>query len=146
MSSPYLKSILLVDDDEISNLFNKIFIDRLNIDAEVDIAKNGLEALTYFNERETFTSENLLLTPCLLLLDIKMPIMDGWEFLKAYEEEVPDNLKEDVVIVMLTTSEDQADSIRAMQNPIIREYIQKPLSEEKFTNLIDKFFGKKEAV
>jgi CheY-like chemotaxis protein len=143
MNTSPLKSILLVDDDEISNLFNKIFIDRLNIEAEVDIANNGVEALKFFNERDDYTGQSLLLTPCLLLLDIKMPVMDGWEFLSAYEEKVADELKKNVVIVMLTTSEDQADAIRAMNNPNIREFIQKPLSEDKFISLITKFFGEK---
>lgn len=146
MMTPNLKSILLVDDDEISNLFNKIFIGRLELEAEVDVAIDGQEALDLLKQVDDFQNESTLLTPCLLLLDIKMPIMNGWEFLEAYKEQVSEELQKQITIVMLTTSEDQCDFIKAMQNPLISEYIQKPLSESKFTKLINKFYGKHEVI
>lgn len=131
-----LKSILLVDDDEISNLFNKIFINKLNLDVEIQEALNGREAFTILRS----DNPNPIKTPCLLLLDVKMPIMDGWEFLGQYEKEVDNETRAQIVIIMLTTSEDQADLIRAMKNPLICEFIQKPLSERKITEIIKKYF------
>ncbi len=146
MLTPNLKSILLVDDDEISNLFNKIFIGRLDIEAEVDVANNGQEALDLLKQVDGSQNENTLLTPCLLLLDIKMPIMNGWEFLEAYKEQICEVMQKQITIVMLTTSENQGDFIKAMQNPLISEYIQKPLSESKFIKLINKFYGEQEVI
>lgn len=131
-----LMSILLVDDDEISNLFNKIFINKLNLDVEIQEALNGREAFTILRS----DNPNPIKTPCLLLLDVKMPIMDGWEFLGQYEKEVDNETRAQIVIIMLTTSEDQADLIRAMKNPLISEFIQKPLSERKITEIIKKYF------
>ncbi len=146
MMTPNLKSILLVDDDEISNLFNKIFISRLEIDAEVDVVNNGREALDLLKQVGNYENESIVLTPCLLLLDIKMPIMNGWEFLDAFKEQLSEEIQKQVTIVMLTTSEDQGDFIKAMNNPLISEYIQKPLSESKFTTLINKFYSKQEVI
>ncbi len=131
-----LKSILLVDDDEISNLFNKIFINKLNLDVEIQEALNGREAFTILRS----DNPNPIKTPCLLLLDVKMPIMDGWEFLGQYEKEVDNETRAQIVVIMLTTSEDQADLIRAMKNPLISEFLQKPLSERKITEIIKKYF------
>ncbi len=71
-----------------------------------------------------------------------MPIMNGWEFLEAYDNLLNDEAKRSIVIVMLTTSEDEGDVIKAMNNPNIREIIKKPLSENKFNKLINKFFVK----
>ncbi len=139
MRSSVPKSILLVDDDEISNLFNKIFIEKLAITPEVDIAHNGEEALDFLLGNRLGTTE--LSTPCLLLLDINMPIMDGWQFLEQYAKHVDDRDKDEIVIVMLTTSQDQGDMINSLKNPFVKEFIQKPLSEHKFNALIKRHFN-----
>ena len=139
MNSPILSSILLVDDDEISNLFNKIFIGKLNLNVNVDFVLNGKEALDLLIPSKDYST---ILMPCLLLLDIKMPIMNGWEFLKAYEEQVSPAIRQKIIIVMLTTSEDEADMIKAANNTNIREYINKPLSEKSIKKLIRKYFPK----
>lgn len=141
MSIPLLNSILLIDDDEISNLFNKIFIGKLNLDIAVDIVSNGQEALDFLNLGKD-NEFNKSLLPCLLLLDIKMPIMNGWQFLSAYEQNVSKAIRDEIVIVMLTTSEDEGDVIAAMKNSNVKEFIQKPLSEEKFKQLINTYFVK----
>lgn len=137
MSSPFLRSILLVDDDEISNLFNKIFIGKLKLGVKVNVVSNGKEAL----DSISYFKDTTDLLPCLLLLDIKMPVMNGWQFLSAYETDIDQNVKDNIVIVMLTTSQDETDRIKAMENPNIKEFIQKPLSDRIFNELITKYFG-----
>ena len=127
-----LKSILLVDDDHSNNFLNKIFIGQLNLDVEVDIALNGQEALHHIQDE--------FIGPCLLVLDLKMPILNGWEFLEAYEELIPDEIKEQIVIVVITISSDKADASKARKSPHIQQYVQKPLSDLKFKKLIEKFF------
>jgi len=140
MNELSLSSILLVDDDEISNLFNRIFIGKLNIDTSVEVASNGLEALDFLELIDKNKSIRPTILPCLLLLDIKMPKMNGWEFLKVYEEKVSRVIRDQIVIVMLTTSEDEGDVVAAMKSPNVKKFIQKPLSEEKFAELINAYF------
>lgn len=135
-----LKSIILTDDDEISNLLNKIFIAKLNLNTNVDIFLNGKETLDFLSQKCDFEDENFKLKPCLLLLDIKMPIMNGWEFLEIYSEKFPKHIRNQIVIVMLTTSEDEGDMIKALENSNVKEFIRKPLSEGVFKQLIDKYF------
>jgi len=135
--TPHLNSILFADDDQISNLFNKIFIKKLNLDIEVDFAHNGKEALDLLTKSE---ENSTILLPCLLFLDIKMPVMNGWQFLEAYEKEVSQEIMDKITIVMLTTSEDEGDKIKAMKNPNVKAYIQKPLAEESILDLVGKYF------
>jgi len=140
-----IKSILLVDDDIVSNLFNKLFIAGLNLDIEVDEALNGQEALNLLIERENPNRASLL-APCLLILDINMPVMNGWEFLEQYDKLIPESVKDEIVIVMLTISEEQDDMIKAMNNPNIREFVKKPLSEKAFKKLIKKYFNREQVL
>jgi len=140
MNFSFLKSIILIDDDEISNLFNKIFIAKLNLNTSVDIFLNGKEALDFLYRKCDFNDKNFKLDSCLLLLDIKMPIMNGWEFLETYSEKFPEHIRNQIVIVMLTTSEDEGDMIKALKNSNVKEFIRKPLSEKTFTRLIGKYF------
>ncbi len=132
-----LNSILLVDDDEISHLFNKIFIGKLNLNVDLDFALNGKEALALLAPAK---GSSTILLPCLVLLDVNMPVMGGWEFLKAYAEQVPLDTRKKVTIVMLTTSADEADMIKVMNSPQVKEYVKKPLSEEAIRQLIGKYF------
>ena len=141
MRSPKINSILLIDDDEISNLFNKIFISKLELDITVDVAINGIEAVAFLKEK-LVDKVNTSMMPCLLLLDIRMPIMNGWQFLEAYDKLLNQEIKENIVVVMLTTSEYESDMIKAFNNPNIKDVIKKPLSETKFNILIEKFFTK----
>jgi CheY-like chemotaxis protein len=141
MSYPIFNSILFVDDDEISNLFNKIFIRKLNLNVQVDFVLNGREAIDLLSPSEEYPT---ILMPCLLLLDIKMPVMNGWQFLEAYEEHVSSEIRDKITIVMLTTSEDEKDIIRAVNDPNVTEFIQKPLSEKTIRGLVTKHLSNTE--
>lgn len=134
MSSPQLRSILLVDDDEISNLFNSIFIGKLYLDIEVHVVRNGAEALDFLNHRG-----NGFPRPALLLLDTRMPVLDGWEFLEAFTV-LDKEIKKGLSIVVLTTSHKERERAKGMKDPNIKAILQKPLSEKKLSQLIKKLF------
>ncbi|WP_430908018.1 response regulator [Maribacter sp. 2-571] len=131
-TTPNLRSILLVDDDHANNFINSIFINQLGLDVKVNIALNGEEALRFINDS--------FVGPCLLILDIHMPVMDGWGFLKRYESSIPQEIKDKIVIVMITVSTDETDKAKAKKNPYVSRYMQKPLSDLKFQRLIKKYF------
>jgi CheY-like chemotaxis protein len=84
-----IKSILLVDDDEASNFLHSIFINKLEMEIEVNAAINGQEALDFILSK----GQGSLALPCMVMLDLRMPIVDGWEFLRMYEEQVSKELK-----------------------------------------------------
>ncbi|MEP3838484.1 MAG: response regulator [Algibacter sp.] len=68
--------ILLVDDDKATNFYNQIILKRNKVDYEIKVLENGLMAMEYIQG-------NTL--PDFIFLDINMPVMDGFQFLKAYE-------------------------------------------------------------
>lgn len=129
-----LKSILLVDDDEASNFLHSIFINKLDLDIEINAAMNGQEALDYILSKG---AEKLAL-PCMVMLDLRMPIMDGWEFMQRYEEQVSQQLKEQIMIVLVTISDNSDDKDRATSHPHIADFAQKPLSDGAFKKIINK--------
>lgn len=132
-----LNSILLVDDDEASNFLHSIFINKLDLDVNINAALNGQEALDFILGK----GQNEIELPCMVMLDLRMPVMDGWQFMKAYEELVPKKLKEQITIVLVTISDNQEDKDRAITNEHIADFSQKPLSDETFKKLIHKHFN-----
>ncbi|MDC6388394.1 response regulator [Maribacter sp. PR1] len=132
-----LNSILLIDDDESSNFLHSIFINKLDLDIEINSALNGQEGLDFILDKGL---EKLAL-PCMVMLDLRMPVKDGWEFMKMYEEQVPKELKEQLVVVLVTVSDNQEDRDKAEANPYIMDYAQKPLSDDTFKKLIGKHFN-----
>lgn len=128
------KRILLVDDDETSNLLTTMVITDMDITEEVDVATNGEEALQYIinNCKEASISTERK-CPGLILLDINMPIMDGFEFLEAYKKKF--DLENKVPVVMLSSSSNKLDFEKAKALNV-KGYIVKPLNEEKLQDAL----------
>ncbi|HYG39394.1 MAG TPA: response regulator [Cytophagales bacterium] len=126
------KRILLVDDDQITNFLNENLIKEMNISDYISIANDGQEALDYV-KLNCLGSGNVNGACCdLILLDLNMPVMDGFEFLEKVSE-----LKIDtsISIVLLTTSSNERDLERAKTFNIMG-YINKPLTEAKIQQAI----------
>jgi CheY-like chemotaxis protein len=130
-----LNCVLLVDDDSINNFINERLIRKTNITEEVKIVLNGREAIDFLTQ----SSADGKPSPELILLDINMPVMDGFEFLEAFKKmELKD--KSSVIIVMLTTSTNPNDTQR-LNNSGVSGYLNKPLTEVKLNEVITKHFS-----
>ncbi|WP_035563283.1 response regulator [Hymenobacter sp. IS2118] len=132
-----ISCILLVDDDDTTNFLNQALLRRMAVTDQVLVALDGQQALDLLDTHcEEPTSPTC---PALILLDMKMPRMNGIEFLQAYAQR-PAAQNPAVVIIMLTTSLNPADVAR-MQNLPIAGYLTKPLSQEKISQLLAEHFG-----
>ena len=128
---------LLVDDDETTNFLNQALLRRMAISDTVLVAGNGQVALDLLHTHcEQPTSPTC---PALILLDMKMPLMNGFEFLRAYAQR-PERQNPTVVIIMLTTSLNPRD-VEHMQGLPIAGYLTKPLTREKLNQVLHQHFG-----
>jgi len=123
--------IALVDDDKIFQLMSAKMIESLDLSHKILQFGNGEEALHYLRDNIT-KPENL---PDYIFLDINMPYVDGWMFLADYAT-IKDNLKKQILIFMISSSIDSRDIIRAQNNSDVRDYILKPVTPEKFRELV----------
>jgi CheY-like chemotaxis protein len=124
---PSFNCILLVDDDYVNNFLTERLLRRSNIAREIKAVRNGEEALTYLSEEKNKFPE-------LILLDIKMPEMDGIGFLKNFKNMV---LDKKVKVILLTGSINPQDK-RILENMGFPDLIQKPFTEEKLSGILSK--------
>ncbi|MGD1946250.1 MAG: response regulator [Croceivirga sp.] len=130
-----LKSILLVDDDDTTNFLNKFFIRQIDSSIEINVLLNGKEAIDFM-----ILNGNDDMLPCMVILDTNMPVMNGWEFLEAFDEKFNDDFKKNVAIVMMTSLDIDKTTKKAIDHPNVSDTAQKPLSDLKFRALIKKHF------
>lgn len=132
-----LKHVLLVDDDPTTNFFNRHLLKKIGLFECIHEAQNGKEALEIVKDLSS-RGERLEM----ILLDINMPVMNGFEFLENYEK-LDDELRSSVVVCMLTTSLAKEDVEQSKQYQSLNDYIDKPLYEAKIMELVEKYFDEK---
>jgi CheY-like chemotaxis protein len=131
---PKVNCILLIDDDSINNFINERLIRKLNVANEIKIALNGEDGLAYITKR--CSNNDGSSCPELILLDINMPVMNGFDFIRAFEN-IDIKNKSKVKIIILTTSRNQKD-VEILKSLGNFEFINKPLTEEKLFNCLAK--------
>ena len=125
------KRVLLVDDELICNYISIKWVKRLEIAENIYVVNNGFQALEFI--KNNINAEDGT-CPDLVLLDIKMPVMDGFQFLKElHNTSLP--CRERLKIVLLTSSTSVTDIKNAYKYNIVG-YIEKPLNREKIENLM----------
>jgi len=129
-----LNSILLVDDDSVSNFLNELLIKEMGVAKGLSIAYNGQEALDNISTHCIPNGD----CPDLILLDINMPVVNGFGFLRKFNELEFEN-KRAIVIVMLSTSSNPVDREMALDLHV-KEYLSKPLTKENLTDVLHRYF------
>jgi CheY-like chemotaxis protein len=126
-----LNCILLVEDNEFINVYNRKIIEKLYVCERIEVIEDATEALDYLHKQT--------LMPDLILLDINMPRMNGWEFI---EEFLKMDREHKTKIVILSTSPNPDDIIKYSGFAEILCFEKKPLTKEKIHSIVTKYFGK----
>lgn len=136
MNSTRLKRVLLVDDDGTTNMLNKLFLKKLIPDLDIDAVTDGHRALDFIEANINEIDQGSFL----LILDIEMPIMNGWQFLEAFDILFRKEEKEKIVITVLTANNSEEVTYRALSYPQVKECLHKPLSDINFRSIIQTYF------
>jgi CheY-like chemotaxis protein len=131
-----LESVMLIDDNKHDNFFHETAINDTGLAKSVSKYLCAEKALSFLSE----VASNEASIPTLILLDINMPGMSGWDFLKEYEK-LPATAQQKSVIIMLTTSCNPNDFERAKTQPALRGFLNKPLTEEMFGEIVKTHFA-----
>jgi CheY-like chemotaxis protein len=131
-----LSGILLIDDNETSNFLNERLLRRLHLTDHIQVLSNGKLALDYLENMSRQGSETDI-KPELILLDINMPVLDGFEFLELFQQ-LDARFRQGIHIAMLSTSNHPQDTGKA--STFQAHYLTKPLTIEKMEALLFRLF------
>lgn len=132
-------SILLIDDDDATNEYHEIIINLAGVANNVHSVTSGQDGLDYLTSKGLYNGkENSHPQPDLIFLDINMPAMNGFEFMVEYDK-LDEDQKGRHIVVMLTSSLNLDDKVRAGENDYIKGYMDKPLTKALVLELREKY-------
>lgn len=121
--------IFLVDDDPIQNMLTSKLIETVDASLDLKVFHNGEEVLEGISGG---------LKPSMILLDINMPIMDGWEFLEEYVKQ-----RRQAKVVMLSSSNMPEDRARTDEFECVVDYFLKPITVADIEVILSKYYQSK---
>ncbi|MBC6998830.1 response regulator [Cytophaga sp. FL35] len=124
-------NILLVDDDEIYLYLTERLLEGISENLEINTYTDGEKALDYIGECINEGNE----LPGVILLDVNMPFLDGWGFLKEFRN-LKSKMTAPVHIYLVTSSERERDKERAKEFDELTGYVVKPVSEDKLVEIL----------
>ncbi|MVN92628.1 response regulator [Mucilaginibacter sp. HME9299] len=115
------KTCLLIDDNYIDNFVTRRILESSNFAQNIVVKQSATEAIEEIRDGS--------IKPDVIFLDLRMPLMNGFEFLQEYEK-LDGHDKDGTKIFMLSSSLDPVDVKRSGQNKYITQFIHKPLTQK----------------
>lgn len=123
--------ILLIDDSEIDNYINKAIISKNEFVSDIVVKTSGYRALEYLK----VIGEDVGSFPDIIFLDIRMPEMDGYEFMDQYKD-LPQQCKDKCRVFVLSSSINPKDLSRSESYTDIEKHLAKPLAHHSLEDLL----------
>jgi len=125
-------NILVVDDNDADVKITLRAFDKAGSKDSIDVVGNGQECIDYLRQEGAYSTEDAP-RPDLILMDVNMPVMDGFAALQAVKN---DEALKPIPVIMLTASNNEVDVEKSFALGA-NGYIQKPVEYEEFVNVID---------
>ncbi|HKK39675.1 MAG TPA: response regulator [Cryomorphaceae bacterium] len=118
-----VKRVIIIDDDPISNLVSETMMRKNDFAEELKVFLEPAEALNYFQSEYNWNNG----PPDYIFLDVQMPEISGWDFMKRYIN-IHECAQEKPHIIMLSANFNPEDEAKARNHPMVRELITKPVN------------------
>lgn len=129
-----VKQLMLVEDDQITAFLTQNIIKKTGIAEQIVVCENGQEALEHLYKGLHTNSHQEIHFPELIFLDLNMPVMDGYEFLKKFTE--IEELKGKNIHVIIVSSASLLKESKRIENLPTSGYIEKPIDENKIATIL----------
>jgi CheY-like chemotaxis protein len=126
-----IKQLTLVDDDDVFVFLTTKMLEQSKLVELIKIFDNGYDALVFLKEN----MDNVDTLPDVILLDLSMPIMDGWQFLEAYVK-IHTVIGKKIIIYICSSSISPDDINRAKAISEFSDFIIKPMTKDKLIEMI----------
>ena len=134
-----LNKVLVVNDNELLLMIAKKMISISNFANETITATDGLEALDYFDDLLQNETDPSSKAPEFMFLDLHMPNMNGWEFLKVFTEKYSTHFP-NLKVAILSASVEMEEILLLVKYPIVVDFVATPINEEVLNSVKTKFF------
>jgi len=123
-------TIFVVDDDKVYHFIIKKLFSKCNINVDTKYFFNGLEAIDELKDK--VETDNI---PDLILLDINMPVYDGWQFLEEFKK-IKQKLSKEITVYLVSSSNDITDLNKSKEyEEEVKKYYYKPMTQEDFETI-----------
>lgn len=126
-----LKQLTIIDDDDVFVFLTSRMLEKYKLVDLIKIFDNGYDALVYIKKN----LDNFEALPDIILLDLSMPIMDGWQFLEEYVKINP-RIGKKITIFICSSSISPDDFARAKNINAVSDFIIKPMTKERLIEMI----------
>ena len=130
MTATQYKHVLIIDDNEVDNYITQRVLKKATFATNIDVCKTGQKALDFIKSR----MHNLDQIPDMIFLDLNMPIVDGFIFLFAWND-FPVEVRQKCQIIVLSSMLDVSVINKVTNNPYVKDFIPKPLSQSALKRL-----------
>lgn len=127
MTTIAIKKTYIIDDDSIFVFVLKKLLEKHQDFGTVVDFKDGHQALELLLAKDSEL-------PCVILLDLNMPLLDGWQFLERLEKT---QLNSQLNVFVMSSSIDVTDIEKSKQYSVVKDFISKPINHEKLDRIIE---------